>query len=155
MRSLLLLFALTISIGEAFSRVPRMFLSTRQRRARNIAKAWAPAREACEASPPCASLPEGTEDDCVLRCVNPRCWRAIYSAEPLEPGEIDKKRATQFEACLRAAEAPLKAAGLWPPRVSGVTHALQEAAEAEFFEVRRAGDDGREVSEEQEEGPEL
>ena len=44
------------------------------------------------------SLPEGTEDDCVLRCVNPRCWRAIYSAEPLEPGEIDKKRATQFEA---------------------------------------------------------
>ena len=138
---LLGLLLLLAAPAHSFFRMPRMFLSGRQRRARNIAKAWAPVREQCEASPPCAALAEGTEDDCVLRCVSPRCWLAVYSADPLEPGQIDKARANHYESCLRASEAALEAAGLWPPRMSGLTNALQEEAEMEFnyFEAVAAG----------------
>ena len=108
-------------------------------------------REQCEASAACAPLAEGFEDDCVLRCMNPRCWRLVYSSDPLEPGQIDRARATQFDTCLRTAEAPLKAAGLWPPRMSGLTNALQEVADMEFLGARD-GEVGAEMSIGTEEG---
>ena len=156
------LFLLLLCTVDAFFRLPRMFLNSRQRRARNIAKAWAPVREQCEASPPCAALPEGTEDDCVLRCLNPPCYAQVYSADPLEPGQIDKVRATHFDGCLRAAEADLKRKNLWPPRMSGVTNALQGEAEMEFFYeeavgggARGSGAGGGEGGGGVDEGPEL
>ena len=131
---LLALYATLLSTPAlAILPLPRMFLSPQTRRARAVARAWAPLRDACEATPACAPLAEGEEVACTLRCLNPGCWAEVYGRDPLEPGQVDKARAVEFDACLRRAEPGLKAAGLWPPRLSGLSHALLSVAEVEVF----------------------
>ena len=143
---LLLLFLLLPSPTHAVLPLPRMFLSATLRRARSIARAWAPLRDACEATPACAPLAEGEEEPCVLRCLSPRCWELVYAADPLEPGQVDKGRAAEFDNCLKRAEGTLRSEGLWPPRLNGLTGALLESVEAEVFtELVLGGEEEGEV----------
>ena len=40
----------------------------------------------------------------IVQCLSPECYEAVYAKEPLEDGEIDKKREQEFTKCLRQAE---------------------------------------------------
>mmetsp|Transcript_50954 Transcript_50954/g.111630 ORF Transcript_50954/g.111630 Transcript_50954/m.111630 type:complete len:107 (-) Transcript_50954:144-464(-) len=50
---------------------------------------------------PCKGIPVDENDDCVDQCVSPKCYAEVYADEPLEPGEVDKKRRNLFTACTR------------------------------------------------------
>lgn len=39
--------------------------------------------------------------NCVLSCISPACYNRVYEDEPLEDGEIDVRRARDFEDCLK------------------------------------------------------
>lgn len=40
-------------------------------------------------------------ENCVNHCISPSCFNKVYSAVPLEPGEIDRSRAQKFSECTR------------------------------------------------------
>jgi hypothetical protein len=40
-------------------------------------------------------------DNCVLRCVSHRCYRAVYGDDALEDGEVDTQRGRTFRSCSR------------------------------------------------------
>lgn len=94
---------------------------------------WAALRTACGASTTCAPLPAGGETWCVLGCMSPRCAAAVYGADGLEPGELEgAQRAARFADCIKAAEAPLRAAKKWPPALREDGVALEDADEDEY-----------------------
>eukprot|EP00747_Dinoflagellata_sp_TGD_P183823 gnl/TRDRNA2_/TRDRNA2_38979_c0_seq1.p1 gnl/TRDRNA2_/TRDRNA2_38979_c0~~gnl/TRDRNA2_/TRDRNA2_38979_c0_seq1.p1 ORF type:complete len:121 (-),score=30.86 gnl/TRDRNA2_/TRDRNA2_38979_c0_seq1:81-443(-) len=49
----------------------------------------------------CKHIHTDENDDCVQQCVSPACWDEIYSASPLEAGEIDRPRQQRFNACVK------------------------------------------------------
>jgi hypothetical protein len=63
------------------------------------------ARNWCEtANETCASMIAEESLNCIFECVSPNCFAEIYGKEPLEPGplepgEVDIKRAQEFEDC--------------------------------------------------------
>lgn len=55
----------------------------------------------------CASLEScklDNTENCVNRCLSEACYTAVYAADPLQPGEIDKKRARLFSDCQKSEE---------------------------------------------------
>lgn len=52
---------------------------------------WKQIKNDCERTPACQKLPMHTEENCLLQCQAPGCYKAIYAENPLEPGEIDSK----------------------------------------------------------------
>lgn len=49
----------------------------------------------------CQSLPADENMNCVNECTSPKCFKQVYGEEPLEDGEIDTKRAREFNQCVR------------------------------------------------------
>ena len=76
--------------------------------------AWKVPRRECD-SGPCAAVPYGESESCVLQCLAPDCYATVYAKAPLEPGEIDFVRQAEFNRCLHRLEATLRASGDWPP----------------------------------------
>jgi len=68
---------------------------------------------------------------CVDHCAAPSCYASVYGAAPLEAGEVDRARATQYSSCVRQLEADLRTRSLWPPRRDPATGVLAEVAAAE------------------------
>ena len=50
---------------------------------------------------PCAQVHEDENDDCMDKCVSPQCYEEIFAKNPLEVGEVDRERRTQFGICTR------------------------------------------------------
>ena len=40
-------------------------------------------------------------DNCINHCMSATCFNKIYAENLLEPGEIDRPRATKFSECMR------------------------------------------------------
>jgi hypothetical protein len=49
----------------------------------------------------CSSFVPEEGLNCVLACVSPACYGVVYGTDPLEDGEVDISRASQFESCLK------------------------------------------------------
>mmetsp|Transcript_45334 Transcript_45334/g.84542 ORF Transcript_45334/g.84542 Transcript_45334/m.84542 type:complete len:114 (+) Transcript_45334:104-445(+) len=49
----------------------------------------------------CAGFHPDENDDCVSKCVSDACYEEVYSADPLEPGEVDRVRQSRFNTCVR------------------------------------------------------
>lgn len=62
-------------------------------------KDWKQRKLECEKIEACTM--DSTEN-CVNRCISANCYEKAYSKKPLEPGEVDKARSTEFSECLRA-----------------------------------------------------
>ncbi len=88
---------------------------------------WRALRDACSrGESACGLLPAHTEENCVLRCLAPSCWSEVYAEDPLEPGQVDNRRSSIFQRCLRDLEGKLRGARLWPPRLNAAGTALME-----------------------------
>ena len=62
---------------------------------------WKKDKEKCERVD-CAHIAAPEEGyNCVNECVSSKCYEEIYSASPLEDGEIDSLRSRQFSSCVR------------------------------------------------------
>mmetsp|Transcript_22891 Transcript_22891/g.31861 ORF Transcript_22891/g.31861 Transcript_22891/m.31861 type:complete len:121 (+) Transcript_22891:122-484(+) len=46
----------------------------------------------------CNEFPVALEN-CIMRCVSPECYDVVYSADPLEEGEVDTMRRKQYNKC--------------------------------------------------------
>lgn len=86
---------------------------------RPVQNGWKTVRVDCERYA-CRHMAPIEDENCLLRCQAPPCYDAIYAANPLEPGELDVSRGTYFTRCLRELETVLRAAKMWPPRLSTV-----------------------------------
>merc|ERR1712232_593462 len=65
----------------------------------------------------CSHLHPDERGDCVAQCSSPACYAGIYKNAPLEPGEVDRPRARQFQGC-RVSESkgePIEQAKPAPP----------------------------------------
>jgi hypothetical protein len=58
-------------------------------------------RAQCQQQRSCASLVPEESMNCVNLCTSPNCYVIIYASRPLEDGEIDIRRAREFEECLK------------------------------------------------------
>ena len=58
-------------------------------------------RKDCEQQT-CASVHVDDRENCVMRCQSPACYGQVYEGNELEPGEIDSKRARDFNACVNS-----------------------------------------------------
>ena len=61
-------------------------------------------RNNCESSQMCNIKFEESEhmrENCILHCMNEKCYKLIYAFDPLEEGEIDQ-RITSFKGCIFA-----------------------------------------------------
>ena len=60
-------------------------------------------RKRAECEMKCMHLHPVVEEsmNCVFDCISSKCYQELYSASPLEPGEIDLTRASQFEYCAK------------------------------------------------------
>ena len=65
---------------------------------------WKARKENCERTEECQELPPAESMNCVNLCLSEVCYNEVYEKEPLEDGEIDKKRDLQFTKCLRKEE---------------------------------------------------
>jgi hypothetical protein len=52
---------------------------------------WRNIRDECDRSPLCLPLPAHSEENCVLACQAPSCYKAVYAQDPLEPGQVDQR----------------------------------------------------------------
>ena len=59
-----------------------------------------PAQEG-ETGPACAGWHPDEADNCLNECASPACYREVYAAAPLEPGEVDRARWGEFQQCAR------------------------------------------------------
>ncbi|KZV56243.1 hypothetical protein F511_13160 [Dorcoceras hygrometricum] len=41
-----------------------------------------------------------TKENCALRCLSPVCYELIYESDPLEEGEKDYTRSTEYKYCM-------------------------------------------------------
>lgn len=69
-------------------------------------KAWKLLKATCE-SQTCGHLNPAEAYNCINNCTSVACFNKVYSAEPLEDGEIDYKRSRQFITCLRSEQKEL------------------------------------------------
>ena len=65
---------------------------------------WQARKQNCEQSTECRDIPAAESMNCVNRCLSPVCYEKIYASEPLEDGEIDRKRERKFTDCVRQEE---------------------------------------------------
>jgi hypothetical protein len=63
---------------------------------------WQFERTKCEQHSDCARLIPEESLNCIYDCMSPTCYQRVYysTTNPLENGEIDINRATEFETCL-------------------------------------------------------
>jgi len=47
----------------------------------------------------CGHLVLDADYNCINGCISPSCYFQIYQDQPLEPGEVDSKRAKLFRSC--------------------------------------------------------
>lgn len=40
-------------------------------------------------------------ENCILRCVSPKCYDKVYGEDPLEEGEVDDVRGSRFRSCAK------------------------------------------------------
>lgn len=85
---------------------------------------WRAVERSCRfSSSACGALATNTEDNCVLKCQSPTCFKKVYGGEEggfgegLEPGEINGKLQGRFSKCLRLLEKRLRKEGRWPPKL--------------------------------------
>ncbi|CEM17383.1 unnamed protein product [Vitrella brassicaformis CCMP3155] len=67
-------------------------------------KAWRTRRQSCSRNE-CGHLPIEENDGCVDKCVSPICYNEVYVSDPLERGEIDRRRRNEFNGCLKRHDA--------------------------------------------------
>ena len=72
--------------------------SPRRRRAHKAAREWRARKSYCEQFV-CNEILKFERNNCVHKCVSPSCFHSIYSAMPLEDGEIDVPRYSAFSRC--------------------------------------------------------
>uniref|UniRef100_A0A0G4GQ10 Uncharacterized protein n=1 Tax=Chromera velia CCMP2878 TaxID=1169474 RepID=A0A0G4GQ10_9ALVE len=63
-------------------------------------KVWRARRNKCVMNE-CSDIPEEENDDCVDKCLSPQCYQDIFAENPLEPGEVDRKRRNDFMNCVK------------------------------------------------------
>ena len=85
---------------------------------------WRAVERSCRfAASACGALPTNTEDNCVLKCESPICFKKVYGGaegnfgEGLEPGEINGILEGKFSKCLRLLEKRLRKEKRWPPKL--------------------------------------
>jgi hypothetical protein len=85
---------------------------------------WRAVERSCRFSASaCGALPTNTEDNCVLKCESPLCFKKVYGGpegnfgEGLEPGEINGILEGKFSKCLRLLEKRLRKEKRWPPKL--------------------------------------
>ena len=66
-------------------------------------RTWKKRRKGCELEQ-CAHLVAMENDNCVNECTSPTCYGTVFGAEPLEPGEVDRRREREFAGCCRNEE---------------------------------------------------
>ena len=63
---------------------------------------WKARKRECERAPElCGSQILEESQNCINACVSQECYDEVYSADPLEDGEIDPERGRSFTACTR------------------------------------------------------
>lgn len=55
----------------------------------------------CERSADCKEILPEESSMCVTKCISVACHEQVYGKKPLEDGEIDVKRARDFEKCVK------------------------------------------------------
>lgn len=85
---------------------------------------WRAVERSCRFSASaCGALPTNTEDNCVLKCESPLCFKKVFGGaegnfgEGLEPGEINGILEGKFSKCLRLLEKRLRKEKRWPPKL--------------------------------------
>uniref|UniRef100_A0A7S1VMC4 Uncharacterized protein n=1 Tax=Grammatophora oceanica TaxID=210454 RepID=A0A7S1VMC4_9STRA len=58
----------------------------------------------------CAHIIPEEAMNCINKCVSEQCFTEIYAAIPLEDGEIDLRRAREFDKCAKYEEKEQRAA---------------------------------------------
>ena len=78
----------------------------KRRKAKAVANALSKARNECETN--CLQfneesiiVPAEESMNCILQCISPKCYTSLYAPSPLERGEIDLIRGSQFESCVK------------------------------------------------------
>ena len=66
-----------------------------------VEREWRLRKSQCEAEDCSHFIPEEGYN-CVHNCTSPACYEKIYSAQPLEDGEVDFDRYRKFVECLRS-----------------------------------------------------
>ena len=61
-------------------------------------------KENCEQTPECQAFALAEAANCINQCLSEECYKEVYEKEPLEDGEIDRKREGMFTKCLRRLE---------------------------------------------------
>lgn len=88
-------FFLFLSIGQLVNVVDSKPVSgNRQDRV------WKMKKTSCEEDQ-CSHFIKEEAYNCVNNCTSPSCYEEVYSANPLEDGEIDSERNRLFVSCLR------------------------------------------------------
>merc|ERR1712183_1125683 len=49
----------------------------------------------------CSAFHPDEAEDCLAKCVSETCYNEVYASEPLEPGEVDKKKSSDFNGCVK------------------------------------------------------
>ncbi len=63
-------------------------------------KIWRSKKSDCQSST-CSHLAFHEGYNCVNECLSPKCYQSVYSARPLEDGEIDPIRDRDYIRCVR------------------------------------------------------
>ncbi len=61
---------------------------------------WRSKKAICESST-CSHFNAPEAYNCINECVSKKCYTSVYSANPLEDGEIDNLREREFIKCIR------------------------------------------------------
>ena len=61
-------------------------------------------KENCQNTEICRTFEPSNAHNCVNQCISATCYAEVYAADPLEDGEIDKKRDIMFIKCIRIEE---------------------------------------------------
>mmetsp|Transcript_972 Transcript_972/g.1982 ORF Transcript_972/g.1982 Transcript_972/m.1982 type:complete len:137 (-) Transcript_972:506-916(-) len=108
----LALFLLTLCLVHDVSAIRRgMRGKTHVKSRKNADREYRRERAACERGA-CSGLGEPDHQNCVYKCLSQACYEEVYSADPIEDGEIDTTRSRQFQQCFRTLKrtgAPLHA----------------------------------------------
>ena len=77
----------------------RTSTATRNNRAKQPRQQLHATRIECETTSPCIDLIPEESMNCIFECTSSACYQEIYGSSPLEDGEIDIARASEFAIC--------------------------------------------------------
>lgn len=90
---LLVLFSTVMGKGMAQNNMPN-----------RLDRIWQARKQNCEQSTECRDIPAAESMNCINQCLSSACYEKVYASEPLEDGEIDRKRDRKFTDCVRQEE---------------------------------------------------